>query len=54
MYDVEGRPDVDGKSGKVKAMGLDLRPDISVFAKLLSEVLMMVLLEKPQEEVLNV
>ena len=56
VYDVEGfRSDVDGKPGKVKAMGLDLRrSDTPVFMQnFLSEVLMMVLLEKPQEEVLE-
>jgi len=56
VYDVEGfRSDVEGKPGKVKAMGLDLRrSDTPVFMQnFLSEVLMMVLLEKPQEEVLE-
>ena len=34
VYDVEGfRSDVDGKSGKVKAMGLDRVDQISVFRK---------------------
>ncbi len=56
VYDVEGfRSDVDGKPGKVKAMGLDLRrSDTPVFMQeFLSEILMMVLQEKPQEEVLE-
>jgi len=56
VYDVEGfRSDVDGKPGKVKAMGLDLRrSDTPVFMQnFLSEVLMMVLQEQPQEEVLQ-
>mgnify|MGYP001212456980 FL=1 len=56
VYDVEGfRSDVDGKPGKVKAMGLDLRrSDTPVFMQeFLSEILMMVLQEKPQEDVLQ-
>ena len=56
VYDVEGfRSDVDGKPGKVKAMGLDLRrSDTPVFMQeFLSEILMMVLLEKSEREVLE-
>jgi DNA polymerase elongation subunit (family B) len=56
VYDVEGfRSDVDGKPGKVKAMGLDLRrSDTPVFMQqFLSEVLLMVLTDVPQEEVLQ-
>jgi len=56
IYDDEGeRKDVDGKPGKVKAMGLDLkRSDTPVFMQdFLSEILMMVLQEKPQEDVLE-
>ena len=56
VYDVEGfRSDTDGKPGKVKAMGLDLRrSDTPVFMQqFLSEVLLMVLTDVPQEEVLQ-
>ena len=56
VYDVEGfRSDVDGKPGKVKAMGLDLRrSDTPVFMQqFLSELLLMVLTDKPQQEVLE-
>ena len=56
VYDVEGfRSDVDGKPGKVKAMGLDLRrSDTPVFMQeFLSEVLMMVLQEKSEKEILE-
>ena len=56
VYDTEGfRSDVEGKPGKVKAMGLDLRrSDTPVFMQeFLSEILMMVLQEKPQEDVLE-
>ena len=56
VYDVEGfRSDVDGKPGKVKAMGLDLRrSDTPVFMQeFLSELLLMVLTEQPQEDVLE-
>ena len=56
VYDVEGfRSDIDGKPGKVKAMGLDLRrSDTPVFMQeFLSEILMMVLLEKSEKEVLE-
>ena len=56
VYDIEGfRSDVDGKPGKVKAMGLDLRrSDTPVFMQqFLSELLPMVLTEVPQEDVLE-
>ena len=56
VYDTEGfRSDIEGKPGKVKAMGLDLRrSDTPVFMQeFLSEILMMVLQEKPQEDVLE-
>jgi DNA polymerase elongation subunit (family B) len=56
VIDNEGfRTDVDGKPGKVKAMGLDLRrSDTPVFMQeFLSEILLMVLTDKPQEEVLE-
>ena len=56
VYDVEGfRADVDGKAGKVKAMGLDLRrSDTPVFIQeFLSELLLMVLTDAPQEDVLE-
>ena len=56
VYDTEGfRSDVDGKPGKVKAMGLDLRrSDTPVFMKeFLSEILLMVLQDKSQEEILQ-
>ena len=56
VYDVEGfRSDVDGKPGKVKAMGLDLRrSDTPVFMQeFLSELLLMVLTNAPQEDVLE-
>ena len=56
VYDTEGfRSDVDGKPGKVKAMGLDLRrSDTPVFMQqFLSELLLMVLTDKPQKEVLD-
>ena len=56
VYDVEGfRSDTDGKPGKVKAMGLDLRrSDTPVFMQeFLSEVLMMVLQEKSEKEILD-
>ena len=56
VYDVEGfRSDEDGKPGKVKAMGLDLRrSDTPVFMQqFLSELLLMVLTDVPQEEVLE-
>jgi len=56
VYDVEGfRSDVDGKPGKVKAMGLDLRrSDTPVFMQeFLSELLLMVLTDAPQKDVLE-
>jgi DNA polymerase elongation subunit (family B) len=56
VIDNEGfRTDIDGKPGKVKAMGLDLRrSDTPVFMqKFLSELLLMVLTDVPQEDVLE-
>ena len=56
VVDNEGfRTDVDGKPGKVKAMGLDLRrSDTPVFMQeFLSELLLMVLTDKPREDVLE-
>jgi DNA polymerase elongation subunit (family B) len=56
VYDTEGfRSDTDGKPGKVKAMGLDLRrSDTPVFMQeFLSELLLMVLTDKPQKDVLD-
>ncbi len=56
VIDNEGfRTDVDGKAGKVKAMGLDLRrSDTPVFMQeFLSEILLMVLTDVPQEEILE-
>ena len=56
IYDDEGeRKDVDGKPGKVKAMGLDLkRSDTPVFMQdFLSELLLMVLQEKGEKEILD-
>jgi DNA polymerase elongation subunit (family B) len=56
VYDLEGfRTDVDGKPGKVKAMGLDLRrSDTPVFMQeFLSEILLMVLTDATEKEVLN-
>src|SRR6056300_53877 len=56
VIDNEGfRTDGDGKPGKVKAMGLDLRrSDTPVFMqKFLSELLLMVLTDVPQEDVLQ-
>src|SRR6056300_378710 len=56
VYDVEGfRSDVDGKPGKVKAMGLDLRrSDTPVFMQeFLSEVLMMVLQGQEEKDILE-
>lgn len=54
-YDKEGkRADIDGKPGKIKAMGLDLRrSDTPEFIQdFLSEILEMVLTGKSQQEVL--
>jgi DNA polymerase elongation subunit (family B) len=56
VIDNEGfRTDVDGKPGKVKAMGLDLRrSDTPVFMQeFLSELLLMVLTDKTEKEVLE-
>ena len=56
VIDNEGfRTDIDGKAGKVKAMGLDLRrSDTPVFMQeFLSELLLMVLTDKPVEDVLE-
>ena len=56
VYDIEGfRSDTDGKPGKVKAMGLDLRrSDTPVFMQeFLSELLLMVLTDAPQQDVLE-
>ena len=56
VIDNEGfRTDVDGKPGKVKAMGLDLRrSDTPVFMQeFLSEVLLMVLTDATEKEVLE-
>jgi len=56
VYDQEGvRKDTDGKPGKVKAMGLDLRrSDTPVFMQeFLSEVLLMVLTGKEEKEVIE-
>jgi DNA polymerase elongation subunit (family B) len=56
VVDNEGfRTDVDGKPGKVKAMGLDLRrSDTPVFMQeFLSELLLMVLTDKPRSDVLE-
>jgi hypothetical protein len=55
-YDKEGkRSDVDGKPGKIKAMGLDLkRSDTPEFIQnFLSDVLEMVLMGKGEQEVLD-
>jgi DNA polymerase elongation subunit (family B) len=56
VIDNEGfRTDVDGKPGKVKAMGLDLRrSDTPVFMQeFLSEILLMVLTDATEKEVLE-
>jgi DNA polymerase elongation subunit (family B) len=56
VYDDEGtRRDVDGKPGKVKAMGLDLkRSDTPVFMQdFLSEVLLKVLQKGTEDEILD-
>ena len=56
VYDLEGfRTDVDGKPGKVKAMGLDLkRSDTPVFMQdFLKELLDMVLQKKGEKEILD-
>ena len=56
VYDEEGtRKDVEGKPGKVKAMGLDLkRSDTPVFMQdFLSELLLKVLQEASEDEILD-
>jgi DNA polymerase elongation subunit (family B) len=56
VYDDEGkRKDVDGKPGKVKAMGLDLkRSDTPVFMQdFLKTLLDMVLLKQPESDILE-
>lgn len=56
VYDTEGfRNDTDGKPGKVKAMGLDLRrSDTPVFMQeFLSELLLMVLTGKEEKKVIE-
>ena len=56
VYDIEGfRTDIDGKLGKVKAMGLDLkRSDTPVFMQdFLKDLLDMVLQKKPEKELLE-
>jgi len=55
-YDKEGkRADVDGKAGKIKAMGLDLkRSDTPEFIQnFLSDILEMVLMGTPEQQVLT-
>jgi len=56
VYDIEGfRTDEDGKPGKVKAMGLDLRrSDTPVFMQeFLSEILLMVLQGREEKDILE-
>ena len=56
IYDLEGfRTDQEGKSGKIKAMGLDLkRSDTPVYIQnFLSELLLMVLNNNTEEQVLD-
>ena len=56
VYDEEGnRKDIEGKPGKVKAMGLDPQTfDTPVFMQdFLSELLLMVLQEKGEKEILD-
>ncbi len=56
IYDLEGfRTDQDGKAGKIKAMGLDLkRSDTPVYIQnFLSELLLMVLSDNTEEQVLD-
>ena len=56
IYDLEGfRADQDGKAGKIKAMGLDLkRSDTPVYIQnFLSELLLMVLSDNTEEQVLD-
>ena len=52
VYDLEGfRADTDGKPGKVKAMGLDLRRSIvRPMQDFLSELLLMVLTDKSKKK----
>jgi DNA polymerase elongation subunit (family B) len=56
IYDLEGvRHDIDGKPGKVKAMGLDLkRSDTPAYVQdFLSDVLLMVLTDKQEPEIIK-
>jgi DNA polymerase elongation subunit (family B) len=56
VYDEEGkRKDIDGKPGKIKAMGLDLkRSDTPVFMQdFLYDLLTMVLLQEPEKAILD-
>jgi DNA polymerase elongation subunit (family B) len=56
VYDIEGfRTDTEGKPGKVKAMGLDLRrSDTPVFMQeFLSEILLMVLQGEDEKDILE-
>ena len=56
VYDLEGeRKDIDGKPGKVKAMGLDLRrSDTPTYMQdFLMEILMMVLQEVSQDKIID-
>jgi hypothetical protein len=56
VFDKEGkRKDIDGKSGEIKAMGLDLRrSDTPVFMQeFLKELLVMVLDLRPEDEILE-
>ena len=56
VYDLEGeRKDVDGKPGKVKAMGLDLRrSDTPTYMQdFLMEILMMVLQEVSEDKIID-
>jgi DNA polymerase elongation subunit (family B) len=56
IYDLEGvRHDIDGKPGKVKAMGLDLkRSDTPKYVQdFLSDVLLMVLTDKQEPEIIK-
>ena len=56
VFDDEGkREDTDGKKGKIKAMGLDLkRSDTPAFMQeFLKEILLMVLTSKPERDVIN-
>lgn len=56
VYDDEGnRQDIDGKAGKLKAMGLDLkRSDTPIYMQeFLKEILHMVLIDTPMEDILD-